>query len=48
MRRARALTLFTLGYLVMASFDADVAAVPSMAAFLAGAYSLAQPLLAAN
>jgi hypothetical protein len=48
MRRVRALTLFTLGYFVMAAFDADIAAVPSLAAFFAGAYSLAQPLLAAN
>jgi hypothetical protein len=48
MRRARALGLFTFGYLLLAAFDPNVAAVPSLAVFLAGSYTVTQPLLAAD
>ena len=46
MRRAVALTLFTVGYAAMAALDASVAAVPSLAAFAAGGWALVQPVLA--
>ena len=45
MRRLSALTLFVLGYLVMASLDTAVAAGPCLAAFGAGAYTLVRPVL---
>lgn len=46
MRRATALSFFTLGYMAMAALDASVAAVPSLAAFVAGGWALVQPVLA--
>ena len=45
MRRLFALSAFTMGYLVMALLDAQVAAAPALAAFTAGGWALVRPVL---
>ena len=46
MRRVKALVLFTIGYLLIASLSPVVAFFPAFGAFLAAGFVLSQPLLA--
>ena len=46
MRRAKALLLFTIGYLLIASLSPAVAFFPAFGAFLAAGLVLSRPILA--
>lgn len=45
MRRFKALSLFVLGYLVIAAFGGVLAAAPALAAFAAAGWVLIAPVL---